>query len=120
MLLKRARLIPRGITLPGKQRLGQSLPPFNTPFRINNCRYGLALKRQTIFNRQGVVEMKMDTRHSALYYLIVFLLLALPATASWASVTILGSRIIYPSTASSVDVQLKNNDAIPYIVQTWF
>ncbi|ECK7329236.1 fimbria/pilus periplasmic chaperone, partial [Salmonella enterica subsp. enterica] len=36
------------------------------------------------------------------------------------SVTILGSRIIYPSTASSVDVQLKNNDAIPYIVQTWF
>ncbi|EAP7527672.1 fimbrial chaperone protein StbB, partial [Salmonella enterica] len=26
--------------------------------------------------------MKMDTRHSALYYLIVFLLLALPATAS--------------------------------------
>ncbi|WP_041029099.1 hypothetical protein, partial [Salmonella enterica] len=24
--------------------------------------------------------MKMDTRHSALYYLIVFLLLALPAT----------------------------------------
>lgn len=64
--------------------------------------------------------MKMDTRHSALYYLIVFLFLALPATASWASVTILGSRIIYPSTASSVDVQLKNNDAIPYIVQTWF
>lgn len=105
MLLKRARLIPRGITLPGKQRLGQSLPHFNTPFRINNCRYGLALKRQTIFNRQGVVEMKVDTRHSALYYLIVFLLLALPATASWASVTILGSRIIYPSTASSVDVQ---------------
>ncbi|HFW2707106.1 TPA: fimbrial chaperone protein StbB, partial [Salmonella enterica subsp. enterica serovar Saintpaul] len=51
--------------------------------------------------------MKMDTRHSALYYLIVFLFLALPATASWASVTILGSRIIYPSTASSVDVQLK-------------
>ncbi|EAM0984071.1 fimbrial chaperone [Salmonella enterica] len=64
--------------------------------------------------------MKMDTRHSGLCYLIVFLFLALPATASWASVTILGSRIIYPSTASSVDVQLKNNDAIPYIVQTWF
>ncbi|TZF36881.1 fimbrial chaperone protein StbB, partial [Salmonella enterica subsp. enterica serovar Typhimurium] len=36
--------------------------------------------------------MKMDTRHSALYYLIV-LFLPLPATASWASVTILGSRI---------------------------
>ncbi|EAT0074722.1 fimbrial chaperone protein StbB, partial [Salmonella enterica] len=28
------------------------------------------MKRQTFFNRQGVVEMKMDTRHSALYYLI--------------------------------------------------
>ncbi|MBK0287835.1 fimbrial chaperone protein StbB, partial [Salmonella enterica subsp. enterica serovar Infantis] len=30
--------------------------------------------------------MKMDTRHSALYYLIVFRLLALPATASGACV----------------------------------
>lgn len=42
------------------------------------------------------------------------------ATASQASVTIMGSRIIYASTASSVDVQLKNSDSFPYVVQTWF
>ncbi|MDQ0432932.1 P pilus assembly chaperone PapD [Pantoea agglomerans] len=34
-----------------------------------------------------------------------------------ASVTILGSRIIYPGNALSVDVQLKNNDNIPYVIQ---
>ncbi|MBS1204299.1 MAG: fimbrial chaperone [Proteobacteria bacterium] len=37
-----------------------------------------------------------------------------------ASVTMLGNRIIYPSGSSSVDVQLKNNDSIPYVIQTWF
>ncbi|MGK3141324.1 fimbria/pilus periplasmic chaperone [Pantoea sp. C2G6] len=36
-----------------------------------------------------------------------------------ASVTILGSRIIYPGNALSVDVQLKNNDSIPYVMQAW-
>jgi len=36
------------------------------------------------------------------------------------SVTMLGSRIIYPAQASSVDVQFKNNDDFPYIIQTWF
>ncbi|EPT0360549.1 fimbria/pilus periplasmic chaperone [Enterobacter cloacae] len=46
-------------------------------------------------------------------------LLMLVNTAS-ASVTILGSRIIYPAAASSVDVHLKNNDDIPYVIQTWF
>jgi P pilus assembly chaperone PapD len=39
---------------------------------------------------------------------------------SQASVTIMGSRIIYASSASSVDVQLKNSDSFPYVVQTWF
>jgi P pilus assembly chaperone PapD len=39
---------------------------------------------------------------------------------SQASVTILGSRIIYPGNAASVDVQLKNNDKLPYVIQTWF
>ena len=48
------------------------------------------------------------------------MLFIFPMTISWASVTIIGSRIIYPSTAPSVDVQPKNNDAFPYIVQTWF
>jgi chaperone protein EcpD len=42
------------------------------------------------------------------------------ATTGQASVTIMGSRIIYGSTASSVDVQLKNSDSFPYVVQTWF
>lgn len=31
----------------------------------------------------------------------------LSVTGAWASVTIVGSRIIYPSTVASVDVQLK-------------
>ncbi|MEG5463427.1 fimbria/pilus periplasmic chaperone [Enterobacter chuandaensis] len=52
-----------------------------------------------------------------LTYLICVLMLANTASAS---VTILGSRIIYPAGASSVDVQLKNNDDIPYVIQTWF
>jgi P pilus assembly protein, chaperone PapD len=47
--------------------------------------------------------------------------LALCLTASaQASVTMLGSRVIYNAEASSVDVQLKNNDTYPYVVQTWF
>ncbi|MGU3525045.1 fimbria/pilus periplasmic chaperone [Enterobacteriaceae bacterium C23F] len=37
-----------------------------------------------------------------------------------ASVVMNGSRIIYQSDEKSVDVQLKNNDAFPYIVQAWF
>jgi len=41
-------------------------------------------------------------------------------SASWASVTMIGNRIIYPSDAKSVDVQMKNNDDFPYVVQTWF
>ncbi|MBW1251823.1 fimbria/pilus periplasmic chaperone [Pantoea allii] len=45
--------------------------------------------------------------------------LTLPFYAN-ASVTIMGSRIIYPGQARSVDVQFKNNDAIPYVIQSWF
>ena len=52
-----------------------------------------------------------------LTYLICVLMLANTASAS---VTILGSRIIYSAGASSVDVQLKNNDDIPYVIQTRF
>lgn len=36
------------------------------------------------------------------------------------SVTIMGSRIIYPSNSGSVDVKLQNNDPFPYIIQAWF
>lgn len=64
--------------------------------------------------------MKKDATRSGLRYLMVLLVLLLPVAMSWASVTIVGSRIIYPSTIPSVDVQLKNNDDFPYVVQTWF
>lgn len=53
---------------------------------------------------------------------LVLILLAcglLSGTAN-ASVTLLGSRIIYPAQAASVDLQFKNNDDIPYVIQTWF
>ena len=55
----------------------------------------------------------------AQYLLYLPCVLMLTNTVS-ASVTILGSRIIYPAGALSVDVQLKNNDDIPYVIQTWF
>lgn len=45
--------------------------------------------------------------------------LMLVNTAS-ASVTILGSRIIYPAGASSVDVQLKIMTTFLTVIQTWF
>ncbi len=72
------------------------------------------------FNHHGVIKMKKDATCVAIRYLVTLMLFIFPMTISWASVTIIGSRIIYPSTAPSVDVQLKNNDAFPYIVQTWF
>lgn len=38
----------------------------------------------------------------------------------FASVVMTGSRVIYPSEAKSVDVQLRNNDDFPYVIQAWF
>lgn len=38
----------------------------------------------------------------------------------FASVVMTGSRIIYPSDAKSVDLQLRNDDDFPYVIQTWF
>ena len=40
--------------------------------------------------------------------------------SAFSSVTMLGSRIIYPASAKNVDVQLKNNDNFPYVIQAWF
>lgn len=37
-----------------------------------------------------------------------------------ASITMTGTRIIYNGSVKSTDVHLKNKDAIPYVVQTWF
>lgn len=53
-------------------------------------------------------------------YVIGFIIGLMLIPATYASVTMLGSRIIYPSTVGSVDVQLKNNDDFPYVIQTWF
>lgn len=50
-------------------------------------------------------------------FLLTLILFCLPAIAS---VTMIGNRIIYPSNTKSADVQLKNNDNFPYIIQAWF
>lgn len=51
----------------------------------------------------------------------VIFIFTLGFTASaFSSVTMLGSRIIYPGSAKNVDVQLKNNDDFPYVIQAWF
>ncbi|CAH6636821.1 MULTISPECIES: fimbria/pilus periplasmic chaperone [Pseudocitrobacter] len=60
----------------------------------------------------------MRVFHRNLLWLLAISVIGI-ATAH-ASVTMLGSRIIYNAKASSVDVQLKNNDTYPYVVQTWF
>lgn len=44
--------------------------------------------------------------------------LFLPAFA-FSSVTMMGSRIIYPSDAPSMNVEFSNKDLFPYVVQTW-
>lgn len=51
--------------------------------------------------------------------LTIFMLLLTTASAQ-SSVTMVGSRIIYPAKAASVDVQFKNNDDFPYVIQAWF
>lgn len=63
--------------------------------------------------------IKEPLRHGMLVLLAAALFCA-SAALSHASVTIMGSRIIYGSAATSVDVQLKNSDSFPYVVQTWF
>jgi len=54
------------------------------------------------------------------FLIFIFVVTFIFQETSQASVTILGSRIIYPGNAASVDVQLKNNDKFPYVIQTWF
>lgn len=50
-----------------------------------------------------------------------FLLFAMfSSTNVMASVTLLGSRIIYPGTANLIDIQYKNDDDNPYVIQSWF
>ncbi|VTT28385.1 putative fimbriae; chaperone [Klebsiella pneumoniae] len=51
-------------------------------------------------------------------FLFVFALSA--SFSALASVVMTGSRVIYPSNEKSVDVQLRNNDEFPYVIQAWF
>jgi len=52
--------------------------------------------------------------------LIVCLILSASLSISYASVTMMGTRIIYNSKSKSVDVNLKNQSDFPYVVQAWF
>ncbi|RMN20327.1 hypothetical protein ALQ63_00784 [Serratia plymuthica] len=51
-------------------------------------------------------------------FLLIIVLIS--SQAALASIVMSGTRIIYPSNAKSVDVQLRNNDNFPYVVQAWF
>lgn len=50
----------------------------------------------------------------------LFLFFAACCSEVNASITMTGTRIIYNGSAKSTDVHLKNRDAIPYVVQSWF
>lgn len=53
-------------------------------------------------------------------YRIMFLVLCVVGNPVAASVTMIGTRIIYNGGDKSVDVYLKNKDKFPYVIQTWF
>lgn len=52
--------------------------------------------------------------------IFLFLFVLSASFSASASVVMTGSRVIYPSDAKSVDVQLRNNDEFPYVIQAWF
>ena len=52
--------------------------------------------------------------------LLLFLFCFFTCQSVFASVVMTGSRVIYASDAKSVDVQLRNNDDFPYVIQAWF
>lgn len=63
----------------------------------------------------------MTIHHRGIRFFYAFLLLLLTGGGSAsASVTMTGTRIIYNGAAKSVDVHLKNKDAFPYVITTWF
>lgn len=51
---------------------------------------------------------------------IIFSMLIIVSFQAVSSVTMTGSRIIYPEGQNGVNVELKNPDTIPYAVQGWF
>jgi len=50
---------------------------------------------------------------------VFFVVLVTFSSAGFCSVTMIGSRIIYPSDVTSVNVEFHNKDIVPYAVQTW-
>ncbi len=54
-----------------------------------------------------------------LYSTLLAFSLALSSTASWASVVIQGTRVIYPEAAKEVTVKMVNEGASPLLVQSW-
>jgi len=52
-------------------------------------------------------------------FLSGFALCSMLATATHAEIVIHGTRVIYPSDASEVTLQLSNNGSKPALVQAW-
>ncbi|SFO52068.1 fimbrial chaperone protein [Candidatus Pantoea varia] len=63
---------------------------------------------------------RLPINHSSWRSLLFFLFSFLICQSVFASVVMTGSRVIYSSDAKSVDVQLRNNDDFPYVIQAWF
>lgn len=63
---------------------------------------------------------RLTINHSSWHNLLLFLFCIFTCQSAFASVVMTGSRVIYTSDAKSVDVQLRNNDNFPYVIQAWF
>lgn len=63
---------------------------------------------------------RLTLNHSPWHNLLLFLFCISTCQSVFASVVMTGSRVIYTSDAKSVDVQLRNNDNFPYVIQAWF
>lgn len=62
---------------------------------------------------------KKFTLITKIFGLIILLISCLLPAMAFSSVTMIGNRIIYPSDNTSVNVEFRNKDIIPYAVQTW-
>lgn len=51
--------------------------------------------------------------------IVLLVMLMMFSTLTNASVTMIGTRIIYPAESSSVNVEFANKDVVPYAVQVW-
>ncbi|CAM3696448.1 fimbria/pilus periplasmic chaperone [Rahnella victoriana] len=63
---------------------------------------------------------RLPMSHLSWRSIFLFVFSFLFCQSVFASVVMTGSRVIYPSDAKSVDVQLRNNDDFPYVIQAWF